>query len=156
KAFMAQQWQGFLRNRSNRKEDAIWGPYFEFNKLSEKEFAAKTKEVNAQVLANKKLNPLVAKAFATPPPNFKAGTERYGRLLNEADKQWQAALTTYEKKKSAGKDDDLKEPKNLPDPAIEAFRKEFYNTELNVSYDRLAGLNNNAIRNQENPILTKI
>jgi len=159
--FMAQVWQGYLRNRAHNKNDRVWGAWASFAELPENDFALKAKDLAAKYALNDKagkaaINPLVAKAFSTPPPTMRAVADRYGKLLTDAASKWENTLTLYGKQKAAAKEEDLKKPAALPDAAQEELRKVLYASELNVPYDRLAGINNQRILRQEDPIKDKI
>jgi hypothetical protein len=149
--FMAQRWQGYLSQRGN-VNDRIFGPWAEYAKLKESEFATRGKELAARYAANnergKIINPVVAKAFSLPPSTMYMVADRYSKLFQDADKAWQSTLSVYEKKKASGKDDSTA-PRGLPDAAQEELRKVFHASPLAVDYNTLAGINNNQIRRRE-------
>jgi len=155
---VAGAWKGYL-GRVNKANDPVFGPWHDYSKLveqdkvSDKEFSDKSKELAAKYMNKagepmKGLNPLVAKAFSTPVPNLRAAADRYAKLFIDAEKAWNSALTIDIKKK---KDDDEPALKKLSDPAMEQLRQVFYGqgSPVNMSYDRIAGFNNGAIRNRE-------
>jgi mono/diheme cytochrome c family protein len=72
---------------------AVFGPWEELAKIPSDGFAAKAKPLAAAFAANadKKLNPLVAKAFAGPPPESLADVaKRYSELFDGVHKAWHA------------------------------------------------------------------
>ena len=155
---VATAWRQFLRQRS-KANDAVFGPWHDYSKLvedekvSDKELLAKSKELAAKYMSAdgtpmKGLNPLVARAFSTPISSFRVVAERYSKLFLDAEKAWISAITSDAKKK---KDDDAPTLKKLPDPAMEQLRLVFYGpgAPVNITYDRLAGFDNNRIRNGE-------
>lgn len=141
------------------QNDPIFAPWAAYNDLSDKEFAAKGRELAAEYKgeAGKKLNPLVARAFSTPASSFNVVIDRYVKLFADAERQWQSTVILHEKKKASAKEEEAA-PKGLADPAQEELRKVLYGNDspLKLSYDQLAGLNNNRIRNQEGPYLDKL
>jgi len=154
---VATGWTRYLgRSKSG---DAIFGPWHDYSKLveddkvSDKELLAKSKELAAKYMSAdgtpmKGLNPLVARAFSTPISNLRVAAERYAKLFLDAEKAWISAINVDAKKK---KDDNAPTLKKLSDPAMEQLRQVFYgaNAPVNISYDRLAGFDNNRIRNGE-------
>lgn len=157
--FMVQRWSSYIKKAAGRKNDPIFAPWAAYNDLSDKEFAAKGRELAAEYKgeAGKKLNPLVARAFSTPASSFNVVIDRYVKLFADAERQWQSTVILHEKKKASAKEEEAA-PKGLADPAQEELRKVLYGNDspLKLSYDQLAGLNNNRIRNQEGPYLDKL
>jgi hypothetical protein len=155
---VATNWRRFLGQRS-KANDAIFGPWHDYTKLleedkvSDKDFAAKSKELAAKYMTKdgvpmKGLNPLVARAFSTPISSIRVVAERYAKLFLDAEKSWVGAVTLDSKKK---KDDNDPTLKKLSDPAMEQLRQVFYGqaSPVNITYDRLAGFDNGRIRNGE-------
>lgn len=99
----------------------------------------------------------MARAFSTPASSFNVVIDRYVKLFADAERQWQSTVILHEKKKASAKEEEAA-PKGLADPAQEELRKVLYGNDspLKLSYDQLAGLNNNRIRNQEGPYLDKL
>jgi hypothetical protein len=155
---VATSWRRFLGQRS-KPNDAVFGPWHDYSKLvesdklSDKDLFAKSKELAAKYMSPdgtpmKGLNPLVARAFSTPISSLRTAAERYAKLFLDAEKAWISAINVDAKKK---KDDDDPALKKLSDPAMEQLRQVFYGngTPVNITYDRLAGFDNNRIRNGE-------
>lgn len=157
--FMMGRWASYVKSHVNKKNDPIFGPWVAYSELEDKEFASKGREIAASIKgdAGKKMNPLVARAFSTSASSFNQVIDRYVKLFADAERQWQSAVILYEKKKASAKDEEAA-PKGLADPAQEELRKVLYGNDspLKVTYDQLAGLNNNRIRNQEGPILDRL
>ena len=78
----------------NPESDPIFAPWFAFAALPAAEFADRAKVLSARIADHSlahPLNSLVARAFAgEPPTSLKDVAERYGKLFEDADKQWQA------------------------------------------------------------------
>jgi hypothetical protein len=114
---MLQRWQAYLR-RTRQGHDPVWAPWHALADLPEKDFAARAAELCArlgQPDPARPINPVVAKAFAgRPPGSLKEAAQRYGELLNAADKLWQEAVQRGPA------------PAGLPDPAEEELRQVFY------------------------------
>jgi cytochrome c553 len=102
----------------NPESDPIFAPWFAFAALPTSEFAARVRAVSAKIAADsagRSLNPLVARAFAgEPPTSLKDVAERYGKLFEGVDKQWQERVRS-----DAGS-------QNLPEADQEALRQVFY------------------------------
>ncbi|MBI5802161.1 MAG: PSD1 domain-containing protein [Verrucomicrobia bacterium] len=158
---VAGPWKNFLDRRVKAKDPVFipWGDYaklVEVDKLSDKDFAARSKELSAKYMSKdgepmKGLNPLVARTFATPVSNIRNVAERYAKLFLDAEKSWVSAVVLDSKKK---KDEDDPTLKKLSDPAQEQLRQVFYgsfpqSSPVNVPYSRLSGFDNNRIGNGE-------
>jgi hypothetical protein len=119
---MLQRWQAYLQ-RTRRKHDPVWAPWHAFAALPEKDFAARASELCAQFGhpdPARPINPLVARAFADQPPHaLKEAAERYGELLNAADRLWQEAVRRAEQAKAPA-------PGALAHPAEEELRQVFH------------------------------
>jgi cytochrome c553 len=91
---VVRQWQQYLFARGRRGFDPVFAVWHALAGVPEKEFAPRAAE-EVKVLAQspvKKLNPLVAAAFAAKPPaSMKVVATTYGRLLAEVDKAWREA-----------------------------------------------------------------
>jgi len=155
---VAGPWKRYL-NQRNKSSDPIFGPWHDYSKLieddkvSDKELAAKSRELAAKYFSKsgepmKGLNPIVAKAFSSPVSSLRNVAERYAKLFLDAEKAWVSAVMLDSRKK---KDDGDAMLKKLSDPAQEQLRQVFYGngSPVNLTYDRLAGFNNGAIRNRE-------
>lgn len=155
---VAGEWKKYL-NRRSKSTDPIFAPWHDYSKLveddkvSEKDFQIKAKELAAKYMSKdgepmKGLNPIVAKTFSTPVSSLRMVAERYFKLFSDADRAWASAVSVDSKKK---KDDDDPALKKLSDPALEQLRQVYYAKDGPVSftYDRIAGFNNGAIRNNE-------
>jgi hypothetical protein len=118
---MLQRWQSYLR-RTRTTHHPVWVPWHAFADLPEKDFAARASELSARLAQPDPahpVNPVVAKAFADRPPRTLAeAAQRYGELLNGADRLWQEAV----QRAAAGK----AVAAALPEPAEEELRQVFY------------------------------
>jgi hypothetical protein len=117
------RWRDYLA-KTAQNHDPVLAPWHAFAALPQKEFAAKAPAVAAQVAANaepqRRLNPLVAAAFAGPPPaSLRDVAQRYGVLLAVADSLWRSALQQAQDHKAPP-------PKALAEPALEALRQVLY------------------------------
>ena len=107
---------------------AVFGPWFEFSKLSTDDFAGKTKDVEKSV-AGEKLNPLVAKAFeGDAPTNMSEVAARYGKVFETVDKEWEEKVGGTNANGATA----------LEDPAAEALRQVLYaaNAPANLPRDQ--------------------
>ncbi|MBI4326953.1 MAG: PSD1 domain-containing protein [Chloroflexi bacterium] len=80
-----------------RQPHPIFTPWFAFAALPENEFSAHAPELAVKFASNQEasapLNPLVAQAFAgEPPASMKEVSQRYGKLFQAAEKEWQEAM----------------------------------------------------------------
>ena len=100
------------------KSDPIFAPWFAFAALPSSEFADRARELSAKIAANslaRRVNSLVAKAFAgEPPTSLKDVAVRYGKLFEEVDKRWQEQVKSDAKSQT------------LPDCEQEALRQVYY------------------------------
>jgi hypothetical protein len=92
---MLVRWQAHLR-RTRQKHDPVFAPWHLFAALPEKDFAAKARDLSAQLgkgsVPSGRINPLVARTFAdNPPASMKDVAGRYGELLNGMEKLWREA-----------------------------------------------------------------
>lgn len=158
---VAGPWKKYLSDH-NKANDPVFGPWHDYTKLveddkvSDKEFAAKSKELAAKYMSKdgepmKGLNPLVARAFSTPISSLRTVAERYAKLFLDAEKSWVTAVTLDSKKTKEDSDPMLKK---LSDPALEQLRQVFYapRSPVNITYDKLAAMNNRAISNREQQV----
>ncbi len=79
------QWSRYLKAPA-RKADPVFGPWMEFAALKDAEFASQSTALTAKIVADKSVNELVAKLFATPPESATALAEGYGKLFRETEK----------------------------------------------------------------------
>lgn len=108
------RWIAGLAAWRGSKSD-IFGPWFDFAALPEKDFAARAKTVAAQFVHGANLNPAVAKIFsANAPISIKQVADRYGALFAEVDRHWQKICTN------------APAPNSLPDAAEETLRQILY------------------------------
>jgi hypothetical protein len=157
---IAGPWKRFLDQRVKAKDPVFipWGDYsklIEEEKLSEKDFAAKSRELAAKYYKDgvpmKGLNAHVAKAFSTPVSSMRLVADRYAKLFRDAEAAWVSAVVLDSKKK---KDDDDPNLRKLSDPAMEQLRQVYYgnfpqNSPVNMTYAALSRLDNNRIANGE-------
>lgn len=80
---MIARWRAFLE-RMKRKNDPTWTHWHRYSELAEKDFSIAAS--NLKPLDSS--NPIVAKAFASPPKSMKEVAATYGKLLSDAEKQW--------------------------------------------------------------------
>jgi hypothetical protein len=123
KPLMVRRWQDFLA-KTREAHDPVFAPWHAFAALPPQDFAAKAAGVAAQVAANgdanRRYNPLVAAAFAGPPPTaLRDVAQRYGVLLAVADRLWRDALQKAHDEKTSP-------PPALAEPALEALRQVCY------------------------------
>jgi hypothetical protein len=96
-----------------QSQPAIFGPWFAFAALPEKDFATRAKGL----VEKTNVNSLVAHALAgEPPAAMKDVADRYGRLFTEIDKRWQQTLAATNSPVAT----------KLPDPDAEAVRQILY------------------------------
>jgi Protein of unknown function (DUF1549)/Protein of unknown function (DUF1553)/Planctomycete cytochrome C len=112
------RWQTLLEETA-KVHDPIFAPWHAFAALPAAEFAAKAPAVAAAIAANadaaKRVHPLVAQAFAGPPPAaMREVAERYGALFTAVEKEWQETLKARP------------EATALPDAEREALRQVLY------------------------------
>ncbi|MFO0814225.1 MAG: PSD1 and planctomycete cytochrome C domain-containing protein [Gemmatales bacterium] len=88
---MINRWRVYL-NDAGKQNDAIWKPWHAFAVLSEQEFASRSTGVSRAILVDKQMNPLLMKAFATPPSSMNDVIKRYGQLLEDIERRWQHKL----------------------------------------------------------------
>ena len=104
--------------RAAKKHDPVLAPWVAFSALPAKDFPEKSRALAQKIAANAddkvKVNALVARLFAVPPTNLKEVAARYGRLLGETSRQWQALIAR------GGS------PKGLPDRNLEEVRQALY------------------------------
>lgn len=106
------KWQAYLVEAAKR-DDPIFKPWRAYAKLDGAAFAIEAKKIT-EALRAEKINPLVAKAFSTPPENIRDVAARYAKLFGEIEKQWRKQLE-IDKTATA-----------LPDADAEALRQVLY------------------------------
>jgi mono/diheme cytochrome c family protein len=116
-------WRLYL-DRTRKRHDRVWAVWHAFAALPEKEFAAKARELAADLLRQpdpgRPVNALLAGAVASRPPQTLAElARRYGEVLAAVDKLWQDAL-----KQAA--DQQAPPPAALADPLQEELRQVLY------------------------------
>jgi hypothetical protein len=104
---VVRRWQNFLAEAGQR-HDPVFAVWHEFAKLKPDAFASHA------ITATQGVNPLVARAFATPPATMREVCERYGALFADVEKQWRALLKSDPTAKA------------LPDENAEALRRILY------------------------------
>ena len=92
----ARLWQNIL-GRTRGGYNAVMGPYHEFAKLSDKEFASKSKEIATRIAANadkkRQVNPMVANMFRGVYPTSMAQVAgMYGRLFTTVEASWEQTV----------------------------------------------------------------
>jgi hypothetical protein len=125
---MAAAWDDYLKNKA-RKHNSVFAPWFAFEKLSDAEFSARSKELSAKFYANadqaKLINSTVAKLFVTPPANLNQVAARYSALFANVTKAWESTIASYETRKKSSTTPPP-EPTALPDAALEEVRQVLY------------------------------
>lgn len=86
---MIQRWKIFLDRRA-RKHDPVFAPWFALAGLAEKDFAANAADLLAKLTGDVSVNPLVREVLIVAPPrSLTEAAQRYGKLLNDLDQNWQ-------------------------------------------------------------------
>jgi len=88
---MINRWRVYLDD-AGKRSDLLWKPWHAFAALNEKEFAARSAGVCQTIQAEKGLNPLVKKAFVSPPADMKDVARRYGQLLEDIERRWRLVV----------------------------------------------------------------
>ncbi len=116
-------WDNTLK-AMERRPSPIFAPWVAFAALEEKEFPGKAKELAATFYANddKKINPIIARMFVTPPTSLKDVAARYSAVFNDVDKRWQGVMSGFQSRKKVSAEPGP-EPSALPDPGHEEIRK---------------------------------
>ncbi|MEI8017512.1 MAG: PSD1 and planctomycete cytochrome C domain-containing protein [Schlesneria sp.] len=122
----AKRWLNALEGM-NPETDPIFAPWFAFAALPASEFADRAKVLAAKI-ADKGLahpmNSLVARVFAgEPPTSLNDVADRYAKLFQDADKQWQ------DLQKETSRNSNSSPSNALPDPEQESLRQVFYSKE---------------------------
>jgi len=119
---MIVRYQKYLE-RTRKGQYPAWAAWHALADLPEKDFASGAVSLCGQLAkpdAARPVNPLVARAFADKPPKTLAETaQRYGELLNNAEKLWQEALKEAASAKRQA-------PAGLSEPAQEELRQAFH------------------------------
>lgn len=118
------KWESYIAAEIHTK-NPVWSPWQRFAELKPDEFADRAAVISQELTAagsplpSVPVNPLVVSAMQPPPASMREVAERYGQLLTEIEKRWQATL---EEAKAAG----APVPTQLPDPDAEALRQVLY------------------------------
>jgi mono/diheme cytochrome c family protein len=120
---MMVRWRAYLQQQ-RRTHHPVFVPWEVFEDLPEKTFAEQARACSANFMAHpnpaRPINPVVAKSFADHPPRtLLEAAQRYGELLNGADKLWHEAVQHAAAAHQPP-------PRVLPDPAQEELRQVFY------------------------------
>ena len=131
---IVRQWDAYL-TQTKKSFHPIFAPWREFEKMPSKDFSARAAEVihsfasltnHPATDSGKRLNPLVAQAFATnPPASMEDVARRYGELLVRAHDSWRDWI---EQADEAGQI----APPTLPDPDQEELRQVLYGEDAPV------------------------
>ncbi len=86
--YFIERWRAFVRDTA-KTSHAILSPWHAITSLRANDFTNKVSAVlapftNTNAAPAKPVNPLVARAFATPPASLKEAAQRYGALLGKA------------------------------------------------------------------------
>ena len=114
------RWLTDLTERE-KQNDPIFGPWFEFAKLEETNFAANAQSVLARLTTSASgANPVVAKVLVErKPESLNQVAEAYKKLFAQVDGEWKTNLTNAAKSEQPA-------PTALPDPDHEALRQVLY------------------------------
>jgi len=120
----AKRWMTALE-KMDQESDPIFAPWFAFAALSPSDFVDQAKILSAKISSADSfahpLNRLVTQAFAGEPPiSLEDVAERYARLFEDADRQWQSLQENVDKKA------DSIAFQALPDSEQESLRQVFY------------------------------
>jgi hypothetical protein len=88
---MVNRWRVYLEE-ARKRGDLLWKPWHAFAALGEKELASRREAICQTIQVEKGLNPLVKKAFLTPPVDMKDVAKRYGQLLEDIERRWKYRL----------------------------------------------------------------
>ena len=105
------RWADYLRD-AGLQDDPVFVPWHAYAELPESQFAAVK-------LDGKTVHPIVNRSFRVPPKSFQEVTERYGKIFEKIDAQWQTILVEADKGK-------IDPPAALPDPDAESLRRILY------------------------------
>jgi Protein of unknown function (DUF1549) len=96
------RWTAYLAAAA-KAGDPVFRPWRRFAEVRDDEFAERAAEVTRELQrpGSPRLNPRVAQAFARPPASIREIAERYGKLLDEVDRDWQELRKAAESGRSA-------------------------------------------------------
>jgi mono/diheme cytochrome c family protein len=147
-------WEAEMRQQA-KKPEPVFAPWVALATLKDDEFAAKAQPALESVKA--KSNPLVFKALSEggAPKSMKEAAERYGRLFQDVDKEWQDALASH--KKTAGPDSSSKLTA-LPEEAREELRLALYDKDspANVDVRSIRQLTSLQTQGRENAVIRRV
>ncbi len=113
------RWEAWLESRAGI-EDSIFGPWRRFTQLKADEFPEKSAEIVRYFSDGlSAANPRVRSALGQPPKSMREVAERYGKLLQDVDREWKDACDVANK---AGGPP----PEKLPSEDSEALRQILY------------------------------
>jgi mono/diheme cytochrome c family protein len=134
------------------KPDPIFGPWVALATLSGTNFAEAATPLAAQFFANanptNRLNPRIAGLFTNTPSTLKEVAERYGKLFEQVQKEWQALAS----KTNAAP------PTALPNENSEALRQVLYGSSspFNLDPDEIRRLLDTPAQQKERALRRKI
>jgi len=116
------RWQTWLHH-SQRSGEPVFAAWHLYRSISDDQFSSQSKSVTNQLslLPDERLNPLVRKAFETPPTSFADVIDRYSEVLSNVESQWQEHL-----KSNPNTDRESLDAPSLSDPAAEQVRQLLY------------------------------
>ena len=153
-AELAQSWNRYLNQRT-RRDDPVFTPWRDYTKLATTNFFQEAKQLAKKYYRDGKpakgLNAHVAKAFSTPARDLNDVAARYASLFAKAENAWLNAKSRNIREQAIKKDEKIPELKKLSDSDMEQLRQVYYGRGAppNISYDRLARMDNRRIQNQE-------
>jgi len=107
--FVVRRWQSYLE-QCRTQHEPVFLAWHAFKQIPAADFAKQSATVTAR-LREDGANPLVVRAFATPPSSMREVAERYGALFDHIETQWQALRKTKA------------DAQALPEAAAEALRQ---------------------------------
>ena len=118
-ATVLRRWIADLESRE-KKQDAVFAPWFELSKLSETDFSKGAKDTIAKFSSgSNQANRFVATALAGETNlTLKAVAKSYSKLFKQLDDEWKALASVAKTNKAA--------PTGLSDPDKEALRQVLY------------------------------
>ena len=113
------RWEAWLESRAGI-EDSIFGPWRRFTQLKSEEFPEKSAGIVRDFSDGlSTVNPRVRSALEQPPTSMRDVAERYGKLLQDVNREWKEACDAANQ--SGGPP-----PEKLPSEDTEALRQILY------------------------------
>jgi hypothetical protein len=123
------RWMKELESR-NKKDDAIFGPWFALEKFSEADFTNAVSLLEKIADEPKAVNPVVVKVLIERKPgSLKEAAETYTKLFKGVDEEWKSELDAATKEKKPA-------PGGLPEKGREELRQVLYAEGMPVNVPR--------------------